>query len=137
MGGVAIRADGGVGQQLLADFLSVHRAQIGFQLFGVAGAAANARDAQAPLVVLRCAFGWYIETVGVMAAVARCVGFGLVVRIRARMERLLVGLNVVGDDAQAWALFALSDLLGLLPQFQVAACASIFLAFSCPCTDSL
>ena len=39
------------------------------------------------------------------------------------MEGLLVGLNVLGDNAQTGSLLALAEFFGLLPQLRVAACA--------------
>ena len=76
---VAVGADGCLRQQFFAVFLTVDGGQIGFQLFGMAGSAADGRNLQTPLGALRAALGRDVEAVRVVAAVARGIGLGLVV----------------------------------------------------------
>ena len=123
VGAVAIGADRSLCIFLVQGFLAVHRTCVGFQLVGMAILAAGLGDAQAQLGVLRRAFGRHIEAVRVVAVVARGIGLGLVVRVGPCMEGLLVGLDVFGDQPEAWLALGRSILLRLLPQALVAACA--------------
>src|SRR5512133_1133227 len=120
MGGVAIRTNGGLSEQLLADLLAMHGTKISLQLVSVAAFTADGRDAQAPLVVLRRVLDRHIETVRVVAAVARGIRLGLVVRIGASVERLAVRLDVFGNDAEPRLIPLLAAFDRLLPQLFVA-----------------
>ena len=71
---VAIGADCGLCQQLLAVFLAVHRAQVGLKLLGMATGAADRWNLQAPLCALRAPLGRDVETVCVVTVVTPRIG---------------------------------------------------------------
>ena len=96
---------------------------IGLQLVIVAALAASVRYVQAPCRVSGRVFGWDIETVRIVAVVARCIGFGFVIRIGAGVKRFFIGLNVLGDRRQARFFARLAVGLGFLPKALMAASA--------------